>query len=179
MWHRPRFCPQHRTHLRVAAHTWNPSTQEVKAHVWATLGYIIEIEDNLGCIKPCLTLNTSETKDKAKEDPVSEASLGSHGSMTASSPQRGCVGACAPIDPTDSHLLLSCDGSRTCGHRCRWPPVQTSQSMQAHQASLTLVTSPDLACPHLLSRWGLLPSIPCWGGAELGCARETWLCPQC
>lgn len=74
---RPRFCPQHHTHLRVAAHT-----QEVKAQVWVTLGYIIEIEDNLGYIKPCLTLNTSEKKDKAKEDPVSVASLISHGSTT-------------------------------------------------------------------------------------------------
>lgn len=83
------------------------------------------------------------------------ASLISHGSMTEPvAPSGGCVGACAPIDPTDSHLLLSCDGSRTCGHRCRWLPVQTSQSMQAHQASLTLVTSPDLACPHLLVSLG-------------------------
>lgn len=89
--HRPRFCPQHRTHLPVAAHSCNPSTQEVKAQVWVTLGYIIEIEDNLGYIKPCLTLNTSEKKDKAKEDPVSVASLISHGSTTEPAAPSGDV----------------------------------------------------------------------------------------
>lgn len=60
-------------------------------HKWVTLGYIIEIEDNLGYIKPCLTLNTSEKKDKAKEDPVSVASLISHGSTTEPAAPSGDV----------------------------------------------------------------------------------------